>query len=148
MSEFSSWLQANWYGLGNFLVKLACLAAAIWFCRGILKLMRAFQEQVGALLKLTITTAAEREASGASEGSRFAQASPYWLTPSETQPVEGHPAVLSEPLESGPSWLARIRPGIAGAWHGVANWLNAPMTRAEAGPWHRLVVWLRTPAGS
>jgi hypothetical protein len=141
MSDFSSWIQTNWYGLGTFLVELAFLAAGVWFARNILRMMRAFQEQVGALLKLTITRPTDRDSLQAR--SSFAEASPYWLTPSEIQP-----AVLSAPAESGPSRLVVAWHQIASTWHGTVIWLKQPMTSSEVGPWHRFVTWLQTPAGS
>jgi hypothetical protein len=147
MSDFSSWIQTNWYGLGSFLVELAFLSAGVWFARNILKMMRSFQEQVGALLKLTITPPAERDSSQASAHangrSSFAEASPYWLTPSETQP-----AVLSASTESGPGRLAVAWHQIASTWHGTVVWLKQPMTSSEVGTWHRFIAWLQTPAGN
>jgi hypothetical protein len=145
MSELSSWLQANWYGLGNFLVKLAFLAAAIWFARSILKMMRSFQEQVGALLKLNITPTL---AAHASTGSSLAEASPYWLTPSEAQASETQAGILSEPVESGPSWLRVAWDRSALAGHRAVSWLNAPMSSGQPGPFRRFLTWLRAPAGS
>lgn len=103
-------------------------------------MMRSFQEQVGALLKLTITPAdAAQEASHVSAKSSLGEASPYWLTP-ETQPAAETPA-LSEPVQSGPSRLAV-------AWHRVVSWMNEPMATHHAGHWDRMVNWLRTPARS
>jgi len=46
MNEFT-WIQSNWYALGNLLAQFAFLAAGIWFARKILRTMRASQEQVG-----------------------------------------------------------------------------------------------------
>src|SRR5258708_5489991 len=51
----SAWIQSNWYELGNLLNQFAFLSAGIWFARKILRTMRASQEQVGALLKLSVT---------------------------------------------------------------------------------------------
>lgn len=141
MSEISSWIQTNWQELATFLVEVAFLIAGVWFAHNILKAMRAFQEQIGALLKLSITpNAAERESSPANAHSSLAETSPYWLTPSAAETAA---AVESGPVESGPGWMAR-------AWQGVVTWMNEPMTNAhaQAGAWHRFVHWLRTPAGT
>ena len=60
----STWIQSNWYELGNLLAQFAFLAAGIWFACKILRTMRASQEQVGALLKLSVTgSVAERPSS-------------------------------------------------------------------------------------
>ena len=57
MNDFTAWIQSNWYALGNLLSQFAFLGAGVWFARKILKTMRASQEQVGALLKLSVTGA-------------------------------------------------------------------------------------------
>src|SRR3989442_5778759 len=105
MNEFSAWMQSNWYALGNLFIEGAFLAAGVWFARKFLRTIRASQEQVGALLKLSLTGAiSERHStSGAAERS-FASASPYWLTPAEIPP-----APAQELHESGPSRLAGAR---------------------------------------
>ena len=73
MSEFTTWMQSNWYALGNLLSQFAFLGAGLWFARKILKTMRASQEQVGALLKLSVTGAiTERHASSAVAERSFA----------------------------------------------------------------------------
>src|SRR3989442_9656994 len=107
MNEFSAWMQSNWYALGNLFIEGAFLAAGVWFARKFLRTIRASQEQVGALLKLSLTGAiSERHStSGAAERS-FASASPYWLTPAEIPP-----APAQEVHESGPSRLAVSRAG-------------------------------------
>jgi hypothetical protein len=136
MNEFSTWMQSNWYALGNLLLQGAFLTAAIWFARDVLKTMRASQEQFGALLKLSMTGAfSDRHSSTAAERS-FATASPYWLTPQEISP-----APLSEPIESGPSRWA-----VAG--HNLIVWLQTPMSTGEVTPWRKAIKWLQAPARS
>jgi len=137
MNEFATWMQSNWYSLGNLLSQFAFLAAGIWFARKILKTLRASQEQVGALLKLSVTGAlTERPSPSAAAGRSFADASPYWLTPAEPAPD-----LAAQPTEPGPSpWAV--------AWHSTIIWLRAPMTSGEAVAWRRVVRWLQAPAGS
>jgi hypothetical protein len=128
MSEFTAWMQSNWYALGNLLFQFAFLAASVWFAREILRTIRASQEQVGALLKLSIT--------GASTERTLAGASPYWLTPSEIPPVGP-----LDPPESGPSQWAVAR-------HSLVAWLQTPMNSGDTTPWRRAIRWLQAPAGS
>jgi hypothetical protein len=136
MNEFTAWMQSNWYALGNLLSQFAFLAAGIWFARKILRTMRASQEQVGALLKLSVTGAVgERQSTSAAAERSFVSASPYWLTPAE--PVAS-PELLHE---SGPTRWAVAR-------HSVAVWLQAPMSSGDAAPWRRAIKWLQAPAGS
>ena len=127
MNEFGTWMQSNWYALGNLLIQFVFLAAGIWFARKILKTVRAFQEQVGALLKLSVAGTAGRS---------LGDASPYWLTPSEAAPD-----LTAELTESRPSrWAV--------AWHGTIQWLCAPMSSGELAAWRRVIRWLQAPAGS
>jgi hypothetical protein len=137
MDEFTTWMQDNWYALGNLLSQFAFLAAGIWFARKILKTVRASQEQVGALLKLSVTgTLTERQSSSAIARRTLGDASPYWLTPSEAAPE-----LPAELAESGPSRWAI-------AWHATIQWLCAPMSNGEAATWRRMVRWLQAPVGS
>jgi hypothetical protein len=137
MNEFSPWTHGNWYALGNLLTQLAFLVAGVWFARNILRIMRAFQEQVGALLKLSINaTPAERNSASAVAKGFSAEASPYWLTPSETQTVS-----LPEPAETGPGRFVA-------AWHRLSLWLQAPMSTSKVGPWRRVISWLQAPVSS
>jgi hypothetical protein len=139
MNEFTVWMQSNWYALGNLLLQISFLAAGVWFARKILRTMRASQEQVGALLKLSVTGAAtERQSLSAAAERPLASASPYWLTPAEAPPA-GPP----EHTESGPSrWAA--------AGHNLKVWLNTPMSsgNGDAAPWRKAIKWLQSPAGS
>jgi hypothetical protein len=137
MNEFTAWMKSNWYALGNLLSQFVFLGAGIWFARKILKTMRASQEQVGALLKLSVTgTIGERHSPSAVAERSFANASPYWLTPTEIPPV----GPLQLP-ESGPSrWAV--------AWHNLTEWLQTPMSSGDAAPWRKAVRWLQSPARS
>ena len=137
MSEFTTWMQSNWYALGNLLSQFAFLAAGVFFARKILRTMRASQEQVGALLKLSVTGAiSDRHSASAIAERSFASSSPYWLTPAEILPV-----VPPELRESGPSrWAV--------AQHSLIVWLQTPMSGGEVAHWRRAIKWLQAPAGS
>ena len=137
MSEFATWMQSNWYALGNLLLQIAFLAAGVRFAREILRTMRASQEHIGALLKLSVTGAInERHSSSTVAERSFANASPYWLTPAEIPPV----GPLELP-ESRPSrWVV--------AWHTLVVWLQAPMRSGDTASWRKAIKWLQSPAGS
>jgi len=133
MNELSTWMQSNWYALGNLFLEVAFLAAAVWFGRRILRTLRASQEQVGALLKMSVTGAiSERQSSSGAPERSFGNASPYWLTPSEVSA-----ATPQEPHESRPSLSYR-----------AIVWLKSPMKRAEVAPWRKAIKWLQAPARS
>jgi hypothetical protein len=136
MNEYT-WIQSNWYALGNLLVQFAFLAAGIWFARKILRTMRASQEQVGALLKLSVTgLVAERPSSSVIAERTLSGASPYWLTPPEIPLVS-----MPEPRVDSPSRWAI-------AWHKLVVWLQTPMSTGEVAPWRRVVRWLQAPVRS
>jgi hypothetical protein len=114
MTEFSDWIQNNWFELGILLLLSAILAALVWFARNILKTFRAYQEQVGALLRLSFSD----------------------IVTAQTPVVEA-PA-LSEPVHSGPNALlvfgrnlvnwfeAPMSSNAAAPWRKFLRWLQAP----------------------
>src|SRR5260370_34833970 len=137
MSEFTAWMQSNWYALGNLVFQFAFLGAGVWFRREILRTIRASQEQVGALLKLSITGAnTERHSQIAVAERTLAGASPYWLTPTEIPPVG-----TLEPSENGPGRWAVAR-------HSLVVWLRTPMSSGYAAPWRSAITLLQAPADS
>ena len=135
MTQFISWMQSNWYGLGNLFFRFALLTAAVWFARGILRTLRSFQEQVGALLKLSIAAAPEVRNPSILGRHAVADPGPFWLTPSETQASN-----LPEPAGINPG---RLRVG----WHHFVQWLEEPMSTGESVPL-RVIRWLRAPMAS
>jgi hypothetical protein len=137
MTQFTTWIQNNWYSLGTLLVQFGFLAAAVWFARKILTTVRASQEQFGALLKMSLTGAlGDRSSSAAPAERSFAAASPYWLTPEEKPVLD-----LPQPQEIGPSRWAAAR-------QRIAAWMQAPMSTSDTSVWRKTVRWLQTPAGS
>jgi hypothetical protein len=55
MSDFSDWLQNNVIDLARLAVQCAILAVVVSYGRKLLRTLRASQEQVGALLKLSVS---------------------------------------------------------------------------------------------
>lgn len=137
MNNFNSWPELNWYAVGSLLAQFAFLAAGIWFARNFLRTIRAFQEQLGALLKLSITgVPPDRLAASTSTRRSFVDMDHYWLGPSGTQPA------------AEPESISRRPRLLAGVWRGLLCWLNAPMHSPELAAWRRLIHWLQAPAGS
>ena len=63
MNDFMDWFQNNWIDLARLLVQCAILVTVVRFGRRIMAALRASQEQVGALLKLSVSdTMGERSA--------------------------------------------------------------------------------------
>ena len=67
MTEISDWFQNNWIDLARLLVQCAILAAVVRYGRKLLATMRASQEQVGALLKLSVSDTVPERAAAVSE---------------------------------------------------------------------------------
>jgi hypothetical protein len=135
MSDLAVLDPNNWYAQASLLVEVGFLAAGVWFAHNVLRTMRAFQEQVGAILKLSIT-GATGDRSRASATEPLPEVSPYWLAPSETRT-----AGLPERIESDPSRVAVAR-------RKMVLWLQEPMSDRGMGPWRQIITWLRAPAGS
>jgi hypothetical protein len=114
MTEFSDWIQNNWFELGILFLLSATLATVVWFARNILKTFRAYQEQVGALLRLSFSD----------------------LIPVQAPLAEA--PVASEPARSGPNRLlvlarnlvnwfqAPMDSNAAVPWRKFLRWLQAP----------------------
>lgn len=137
MNDLSALDQSHWLAPASLLIELAFLIAGVWFARNILKTMRAFQEQIGALLKLSITgAAADRSLSGAAAAPSLAEANPYWLAPSESTAPNS-----LQPTETGAGRIALAR-------RKMVLWLQAPMTNSQTAPWRRIITWLQAPAGN
>jgi hypothetical protein len=163
--------QSGWYGVATLLVQLAFLISGIWFARNFLKAMRVFQEQMGALLKLSITTgpAEPRPANGSAKPASE-KISSYRMMPPESgfaattvsrQPekprfeVNGYERVslesprvaVREPL------VGRMNPYMASS--GEAAREERQTERQEeampayaqerTGAWRGLSAWLQTP---
>src|SRR6266478_4138182 len=63
MSAIFDWLQNYWVDLASLLVQIAILATMVRYGRRLLGTLRASQEQIGALLKLSLSDGvAERSA--------------------------------------------------------------------------------------
>jgi hypothetical protein len=79
-------MSDNWYAPASLVIQLSFLIAGVWFARNILRTMRASQEQLGAMLKFSITgVTAERHSSTVSANESLTADSPYCLVPLESE---------------------------------------------------------------
>jgi len=69
MDQIANWMQSNWYELGSLLAQFTFLFAGLWFAGKILRALRATQQQMGALLRLSMTDGLQ-ESSKISETAR------------------------------------------------------------------------------
>jgi hypothetical protein len=86
---FSDWFDNNWVDLARLLIQCGILAAVIWYSRNILKTLRASQEQIGALLRLSVSE-------GAADEHESSLAEPALTPPGFTSPV-GVPRIGGNP---------------------------------------------------
>jgi hypothetical protein len=136
MNDFGPLPSKDWYALGNLVAQLGFLVAAVWFARNFLTTMRAFQEQIGVLLKLSITSApGERQSADTSVRNVLAEGSPYWLPPTLTSPA------------SAPEIVERGSSVFAAGWQRAMHWLREPMRSSELSYRRRVISWLQAPAG-
>lgn len=137
MTDFGSWMQDNWYQLGSFFVQCGFLFLAFWFAGKILRTLRASQEQVGALLKLTVGSAPTLDRHSDSPFRLASEQSPYWLPPTPSQPTTAFVTAKDNPFQpqSGPSHS------------GFVEWLKGPMgITAGTSSFHRVLRWFQSPA--
>ncbi|HXM97947.1 MAG TPA: hypothetical protein VN982_05680 [Candidatus Dormibacteraeota bacterium] len=159
--------MSDWYAAGTFFIQLAFLVSVVWFARNILRTARALQEQIGALLKLSMV--AEERAETESVGSfaaapaemhspdaftrrPVAEVSPFLLTPPEPRtfgasaPLETRTVSLpsetrtifgAEPMETGTNESV-------GAWGYMVRWMQTPMRSSP--PRSRIMRWLLAPS--
>jgi hypothetical protein len=140
MNDFGPLAIKDWYALGSLVAQLGFLVAAVWFARNFLRAMRAFQEQIGALVKLSITSSpVERQSTNSTARNVLAEGSPYWLPPTPTQ--ANSPANPAEVVERAPTLFAV-------GWQRTLHWLREPMGGGSRVSYRRRVInWLQAPAG-
>jgi hypothetical protein len=119
MTEFSAWIQTNWFELGILVLLFAILTTIVWFARNILRTLRASQEQVGALLRLSFSD----------------------VIPVQAAETEVPTPALSEPLQHGPNLLVVFA-------RNLFRWFQVPMGSGSGAPWRKVLRWLQAPAGS
>ena len=71
MDQIANFIQNNWYELGTLVGQFTLLFAGLWFAVKILSTMRATQQQMGALLRLSMSNGLE-ERSNINESERQA----------------------------------------------------------------------------
>lgn len=54
MDQIANWIQNNWYEMGSLVAQFTFLFAGLWFAGKILRTMRATEQQMGALLRLSM----------------------------------------------------------------------------------------------
>jgi len=175
MSGFGFGSPGDWYAAGMLLMQLAFLFAGLWFANSFLTAMRGFQEQVGALVKLSVTSApAESHDAGTIARRTLGEESLHGSVPAKTESA----GAVTEGVERGANrvWAGSERflrleapvvrvakPSVAlqtetvdeqsfGSWRRMGFWLQTPMHASVVNPettgLRRMMQWLGAPAGS
>jgi hypothetical protein len=114
MIEFSDWVQKNWFELGILFLLSASLATVVWFARNILKTFRAYQEQIGALLRLSFSDVVPVQA-------------PVAEAPVPIDPAHSGPNRLLVFVRNLVNWFQAPMGGNGVApWRKFLRWLQAP----------------------
>jgi len=141
MIDMSDWLENNWIDLARLLVQGAILAAVVRYGRKLLATLRASQEQVGALLKLSVSDAVEERQAPAPEPSRHFEPPQAAVPEPEPEP---------EPVLAGAfartSYAAEREHTLGGRVIGAqAPAFAAPTQRAES---PSLTPWVSAPTSA
>ena len=171
MDQIANWMQGNWYELGSLTAQFTFLFAGLWFAGKILKTMRATQQQMGALLRLSMTDGLE-EHSKMEEHSQNSEAihepEPSVVASSMLSPVPERPTfyhAFERPARNERPSLSSELSGRASVSAPVANapiaevpvasapdptpYVEAPLTLPEGehngGHLKAAVQWLQTP---
>jgi hypothetical protein len=163
MTEITDWFQNNWIDLARLLVQCAIFAAVVRYGRKLLTALRASQEQMGALLKLSVSdTVAEQPAPAAEPSKRFEPPAPaqepskrYDAPSLNLREREPEPEPEPEPVFAGGfsrnSYDAEREQSLGGRLVGTqapvfskpAPVFSAPTPRAES---PSLTPWVSAPA--
>jgi hypothetical protein len=103
MDQITNWMQSNWYELGSLTAQFTFLSAGLWFAGKILKTMRATQQQMGALLRLSMT-------GGLEERSKMEEPSEISESIHEPAPSVMTGSILSQAMERATSYSAFEKP--------------------------------------
>jgi hypothetical protein len=158
MSDFGAWIQNYWSELGSLLALCGIFAAVVWYGRKILRTMRASQEQIGALLKLSVSEGvAERTPAARFEAPVEPAAALHSLTGIPDR-ISSQRAAFQPSAYEAPALTAAIFEETEGVGIGtrlaaffgaVIRWFRSPIRKTRrVVPRSRVMRWLQTPAGS
>jgi hypothetical protein len=137
MTDFMDWFQNNWIDLARLLVQCALLATVVRFGRKILAALRASQEQVGALLRLSVSDAVGERSAPAPEPTRQFEPPPPAVHEPEPEPEPVFAGAFSRT-----SYATEREQSLGGRVIGAPAF-TAPAQRAES---PSLTPWVSAPA--
>src|SRR5260221_4476360 len=145
MIEISDWFENNWVDLERLFVQGAILAAVVRYGRKLLVTLRASQEQVGALLKLSLSDTVAERAAPAADPEPTRQFEPPPVAVREPEP-EPEPEPVFAGSFSRPSYADERKQSLGGRVIGAqAPAFSAPVQRSES---PSLTPWVSAPASA
>jgi len=151
MTQITDWFQNNWIDLARLLVQCAILAAVVRYGRELLATLRASQEQVGALVKLSVSdTVAEQPAPAPEPSKRYEAPSVNLREPEREAEPEPEPVFAGGGF-SRDSYAAEREQSLGGRLVGTpapvftapAPAFSTPVPRVET---PSLTPWVSAPA--
>ncbi len=145
MNGISDWFENNWIDLARLVVQLAIFAGVVRYGRKLLATLRASQEQVGALLRLSVSsdTAAVQPARTPEPRERFEPPSVNIREPEPEPQPEPEPEPVFAGSYSRPSYAAERQQSLGGRLMGAqAPVFAAPAQRVESAS---LTPWVSAP---
>jgi len=145
MNDFMDWFQNNAVDLARLLVQCAILATLVRYGRKLLATLRASQEQVGALLRLSVSDAVAERSAPAYQPAR--QFEPPPVAPDPEPEPEPEPVFAG--ASSRTSYAAELEHTLGGrvigsqAPHFSAPAFSAPASQATS---PSLTPWVSAPA--
>ena len=131
MNGFGDWFDNNWVDLARLIVQCGILAAVVWYSRKILKTLRASQEQIGALLRLSVSGGATQERPSSIAEPAFTPpgfAAPALAARQDPAPLAASPAPAFSSLTPAPAYVPLDEPDPAEQTKGatLTPWVAAP----------------------
>ncbi|HKW61740.1 MAG TPA: hypothetical protein VJN89_04275 [Candidatus Acidoferrum sp.] len=145
MDQIINWMQNNWFELGTLVGQFTLLFAGLWFAGKILSTMRATQQQMGALLRLSMSNGLEERSnideteqqtiSGAAHETTPSVVASSMFSPTQERPTsysafEGQARTETPSLSNELSGRAKASAPVAGAGINRAPINVAPINRA------------------
>jgi hypothetical protein len=117
MNGFGDWFDNNWVDLARLIVQCGILAAVVWYSRKILKTLRASQEQIGALLRLSVSGGATQERPSSIAEPAFTPpgfAAPAYAARQDPAPLAASPAPAFSSHTPAPAYVPEREQSLGG----------------------------------
>jgi hypothetical protein len=147
MNGFGDWFDNNWVDLARLIVQCGILAAVVAYSRKILKTLRASQEQIVALLRLSVSGGATQERPSSIAEPAFTPpgfAAPAYATRQDPAPLAASPTPTFSSPTSAPAYVPECEQSLGGRVVTERFPLDEPdLEQTKGAP---LTPWVAAPA--